>query len=219
MLGIGMTLLAICLFTVMDTIGKSLTAHYPFQQVVWARYFFQFALMLVMLPQLGIAGPPAHPPPRSADRPRPAARARHLLHVRRDQRGAAGGRLHDHLHRAAAGHRAVGAAAQGAGRLAPLERRPGRLRGRPDRDPAGLRRGALAAGAAAGHGRLLRPLSDPDAPGQRRPRRDAVRDAVLRRLGRRRHHDADGAVLLAAGRARRLALAGRDGRRSARSAT
>jgi drug/metabolite transporter (DMT)-like permease len=56
MLGIGMTLLAIVLFTVMDTIGKSLTARYPFQQVVWARYFFQFALMLVMLPQLGIAG-------------------------------------------------------------------------------------------------------------------------------------------------------------------
>ena len=51
-----MTLLAIGLFTVMDTIGKSLTARYPFQQVVWARYFFQFALMLVMLPQLGIAG-------------------------------------------------------------------------------------------------------------------------------------------------------------------
>ncbi len=56
MLGIGMTLLAMCLFTTMDTIGKSLTATYPFQQVVWARYFFQFALMLVMLPHLGIAG-------------------------------------------------------------------------------------------------------------------------------------------------------------------
>lgn len=54
--GIGLTLVAIGLFTTMDTIGKTLMADYPFQQVVWARYFFQWALMLVMLPQLGIAG-------------------------------------------------------------------------------------------------------------------------------------------------------------------
>jgi drug/metabolite transporter (DMT)-like permease len=56
MLGIGLTVLAICLFTVMDTIGKSLTASYPFQQVVWARYFFQCALMLLLLPRLGLIG-------------------------------------------------------------------------------------------------------------------------------------------------------------------
>jgi drug/metabolite transporter (DMT)-like permease len=55
-LGIGLTLVAIGLFTTMDTIGKTLMADYPFQQVVWARYFFQCTLMLVMLPQLGIAG-------------------------------------------------------------------------------------------------------------------------------------------------------------------
>jgi len=54
--GIGLTLVAIGLFTTMDTIGKTLMADYPFQQVVWARYFFQWALMLVMLPHLGIAG-------------------------------------------------------------------------------------------------------------------------------------------------------------------
>jgi drug/metabolite transporter (DMT)-like permease len=56
MLGIGMTLLAIGLFAFMDTIGKSLMQHYPAPQVVWARYFFQCTLMLVMLPRLGVTG-------------------------------------------------------------------------------------------------------------------------------------------------------------------
>ena len=56
MLGIGMTVLAIGLFAGMDTIGKSLMATYPFQQVVWARYVFQFALMLLFLPWLGLPG-------------------------------------------------------------------------------------------------------------------------------------------------------------------
>jgi drug/metabolite transporter (DMT)-like permease len=54
--GIGLMLLATILFVVMDTIGKTLTASYPVQQVVWARYFFQFALMLLLLPKLGFAG-------------------------------------------------------------------------------------------------------------------------------------------------------------------
>jgi len=56
MLGIGMTLLAIGLFAAMDTIGKVLMARYSFQQVVWARYFFQCALMLLCLPWLGLPG-------------------------------------------------------------------------------------------------------------------------------------------------------------------
>ena len=55
-LGIGMTLLAILLFALMDTIGKSLMQHYPAVQVVWARYFFQCTLMLLMLPHLGVTG-------------------------------------------------------------------------------------------------------------------------------------------------------------------
>jgi drug/metabolite transporter (DMT)-like permease len=54
--GIGMMLLATLLFTVMDSIAKSLTAAYPVQQVIWARYFFQFALMLLLIPRLGVAG-------------------------------------------------------------------------------------------------------------------------------------------------------------------
>jgi drug/metabolite transporter (DMT)-like permease len=54
--GIGMMLVATLLFTVMDSIAKSLTATYPVQQVIWARYFFQFALMLLLIPRLGIAG-------------------------------------------------------------------------------------------------------------------------------------------------------------------
>ena len=54
--GIVMMLVATLLFTTMDSIGKSLTATYPVQQVIWARYFFQFALMLLLIPRLGIAG-------------------------------------------------------------------------------------------------------------------------------------------------------------------
>ena len=51
-----MMLVATLLFTVMDSIAKSLTASYPVQQVIWARYFFQFALMLLLIPRLGITG-------------------------------------------------------------------------------------------------------------------------------------------------------------------
>ncbi|MGH6912287.1 MAG: DMT family transporter [Geminicoccales bacterium] len=54
--GIGLMLLATLLFTSMDTIGKTLSGIYPVQQVIWARYFFQFALMLLLIPRLGIAG-------------------------------------------------------------------------------------------------------------------------------------------------------------------
>lgn len=54
--GIGLMLLATLLFTCMDSIGKALSAIYPVQQVIWARYFFQFALMLLLIPRLGIAG-------------------------------------------------------------------------------------------------------------------------------------------------------------------
>jgi drug/metabolite transporter (DMT)-like permease len=54
MLGIGLMILAILLFTVMDTIGKDLTGRYPVPQVVWARYFFQFALMMLLIPRFGI---------------------------------------------------------------------------------------------------------------------------------------------------------------------
>jgi drug/metabolite transporter (DMT)-like permease len=54
--GIALMLLATLLFTVMDTIGKTLSATYPVQQVIWARYFFQFALMLLLIPRLGFAG-------------------------------------------------------------------------------------------------------------------------------------------------------------------
>jgi drug/metabolite transporter (DMT)-like permease len=51
--GIGLMVLAILLFTVMDTLGKELTDRYPVPQVVWARYFFQFALMLLLIPRVG----------------------------------------------------------------------------------------------------------------------------------------------------------------------
>ena len=51
-----MMILAVMLFTVMDTIGKLLSAHQPVQQVVWGRYFFQFAWMLLLVPYYGLGG-------------------------------------------------------------------------------------------------------------------------------------------------------------------
>ena len=51
--GIGLMVLAILLFTVMDTLGKDLTGRYPVPQVVWARYFFQLALMMLLIPRVG----------------------------------------------------------------------------------------------------------------------------------------------------------------------
>ena len=54
--GIGLTILAIGLFTVMDTIGKGLSARYPVPQVVWARYVFQLGWMLLLIPRIGAIG-------------------------------------------------------------------------------------------------------------------------------------------------------------------
>lgn len=53
-LGIGLAVLAVVLFTVMDTIGKSLTASYPVEQVVWARYFFSLLVLLLLIPPVGV---------------------------------------------------------------------------------------------------------------------------------------------------------------------
>jgi drug/metabolite transporter (DMT)-like permease len=53
---IGMVVFAILLFTMMDTMAKSLSARYPVSQVIWARYFFQFALMLLLIPRIGVRG-------------------------------------------------------------------------------------------------------------------------------------------------------------------
>ena len=52
--GIALTVLAVFMFTVMDTIGKSLTASYPVQQVVWARYFFNLLFLSLLIPPLGV---------------------------------------------------------------------------------------------------------------------------------------------------------------------
>jgi drug/metabolite transporter (DMT)-like permease len=40
----------------MDTIGKTLSAHQPVQQVVWGRYFFQLVWLLLLLPRVGLRG-------------------------------------------------------------------------------------------------------------------------------------------------------------------
>jgi drug/metabolite transporter (DMT)-like permease len=54
--GIGLVILAIGLFTVMDAIGKGLMERYPVPQVVWARYFFQLGWMLLLIPRVGMSG-------------------------------------------------------------------------------------------------------------------------------------------------------------------
>jgi drug/metabolite transporter (DMT)-like permease len=54
--GIGLVILAIGLFTLMDVIGKGLMARYPAPQVVWARYFFQLGWMLLLIPRIGVSG-------------------------------------------------------------------------------------------------------------------------------------------------------------------
>jgi drug/metabolite transporter (DMT)-like permease len=53
---IGMVVFAILLFTVMDTLAKSLSARYPVSQVIWARYFFQLGWMLLLVPRIGVTG-------------------------------------------------------------------------------------------------------------------------------------------------------------------
>jgi drug/metabolite transporter (DMT)-like permease len=47
--GIGLMVLAVSTFACMDTMAKVLAAHYPVPAIVWARYFFNLAAMLVVL--------------------------------------------------------------------------------------------------------------------------------------------------------------------------
>jgi drug/metabolite transporter (DMT)-like permease len=47
--------LAVSTFTCIDAVAKSLTAHYAVPAIVWARYFFQFVLMVAFLgPRMGL---------------------------------------------------------------------------------------------------------------------------------------------------------------------
>ncbi|MDX1432862.1 MAG: DMT family transporter [Gammaproteobacteria bacterium] len=47
--GIGWMLVTTLLFVSLDSVGKSLAADYPVQQVVWGRFFFHFVFVLVLL--------------------------------------------------------------------------------------------------------------------------------------------------------------------------
>lgn len=51
--GIALMVLAMLLFTCMDTIGKALTATQPVQQVVWGRYLSSALWMAALIPVLG----------------------------------------------------------------------------------------------------------------------------------------------------------------------
>ena len=54
--GIGLMVLAIFLFGIMDGLAKYLSADYPSQQIVWARYLFHLLVMLVLVPKTGLFG-------------------------------------------------------------------------------------------------------------------------------------------------------------------
>ena len=49
--GIGLYCLALILFVGMGTISKTLSATYPVEQVVWARYFFHVLLIMMLFPR------------------------------------------------------------------------------------------------------------------------------------------------------------------------
>lgn len=49
--GMALMVLAMTLIPVMDGIAKLLSAHYPTFEIVWARYFFHFALLLPLVIQ------------------------------------------------------------------------------------------------------------------------------------------------------------------------
>ena len=53
LLGIALMVLAVLMFTVMDTIGKHLTLTLAVEQVVWGRYLFHFLLTAALLPFVG----------------------------------------------------------------------------------------------------------------------------------------------------------------------
>ena len=55
--GMLLMLLAVMLFTAMDTLTKHLTRHYPVNMVLWARYLVHVALFLALvLPRRGLSG-------------------------------------------------------------------------------------------------------------------------------------------------------------------
>ncbi len=49
LLGIGLMVLAMTIVPLMDGLAKALSADYPVLQVVWARYFFHFAILLPLV--------------------------------------------------------------------------------------------------------------------------------------------------------------------------
>ncbi|MEZ5825153.1 MAG: DMT family transporter [Geminicoccaceae bacterium] len=53
---IGLMVLGMFVLASMDTLGKVLSKEMPVVQVAWGRYFFQFALLLLLVPRVGLAG-------------------------------------------------------------------------------------------------------------------------------------------------------------------
>lgn len=55
LLGVGLMILAVLSFTLLDSIAKYLAAWNPVPQLVWGRYFFSLLLMLLFIPRMGFS--------------------------------------------------------------------------------------------------------------------------------------------------------------------
>ena len=145
--GIAYMLLGIVLLPVMNAVAKSLTADYPLTQVVWARFLGHLVWMSLLFgPFLGAALLRARRPREMIGRSFVFLRLQLRVH-RGTALHPARHRLRHHVHHPAGRGRAVGAAAEGAGRA--VARRGGRrrvLRGARHHSP---RNGCLPAGRGA----------------------------------------------------------------------
>lgn len=53
--GVALIVVAVFMFSSMDTLAKSMLRHYPIGPLIWARYFIQFAFMIaVFSPRMGL---------------------------------------------------------------------------------------------------------------------------------------------------------------------
>src|SRR5882757_6625372 len=111
-------LVSVMCFSVLNAMSKTLSQFYPVIEVIWARYFFAFILMLALFL------------PRSAVPVVVPLLQRHRLYAAGDGGG-------DLTHQPADRDRLVGAFPAGAGGTAPLGRGRCRLRGRADRRAPG----------------------------------------------------------------------------------
>ena len=181
--GIALMCGAVASFSCLDTTGKYLNHHMATTEVVWARYFFAFALTMLF------SNPLKHPRPDADVASIHAGRALGAVAavdgpelvcaaLAAARRGAV-----DHFCDAVSGGAAVRAVARRACRLAPLDGDRRRILRRAGGGASGSRRPASGCVALAGRHRLLRVLRHLDA--RAVAHRQQRNHAVLHQPGRR----------------------------------